>query len=63
MDNSLRDECLNIKEFANLLQAQAVLEDSQTEYNTHRPHQPLGGLTPPPPPTPPAEAQHQPTHS
>ena len=58
----LRDECLNTEDFADLLEAQVVLEDWRTEYNTYRPHQSLAGLTPA------AYAdhwnthQHQPTH-
>ena len=56
-----RDECLNTEDFADLLEARVVLEDWRTEYNTYRPHQSLGGLTPA------AYAdhwthQHQPTH-
>ena len=42
----LRDECLNTEDFANLLEAQVVLEDWRTEYNNYRPHQSLAGLTP-----------------
>ena len=42
----LRDECLNIEEFSSLIEARVVLEDWRTEYNTYRPHQSLGGLTP-----------------
>ena len=42
----LRDECLNIEEFANLLEARVVLKDPQTDYNTHRSHQSLSGFTP-----------------
>ena len=57
----LRDECLNTEDFADLLEAQVVLEDWRIEYNTYRPHQSLAGLTPA------AYAdhwtqQHQPTH-
>ncbi len=57
----LRDECLNTEDFADLLEAQVVLEDWRIEYNTDRPHQSLAGLTPA------AYAdhwtqQHQPTH-
>ena len=51
---------LNIEEFANLLEARVVLKDSQTEYNTYRPHQSLRGLTPAEYATH-SEAQHQPT--
>ena len=45
-NSRLRDECLNIEEFTNLLEARVVLEDWRTQYNTYRPHQSLGGLTP-----------------
>lgn len=41
-----RDECLNIEEFANLLEAQLIVEDWRIEYNTFRPHSALDGLTP-----------------
>ena len=42
----LRDECLNTEDFANITEARVVLEDWRIEYNTYRPHQSLGGLTP-----------------
>ena len=42
----LRDACFNTEDFANITEARAVLEDWRTEYNTYRPHQSLGGLTP-----------------
>lgn len=42
----LRDECLNIEDFANLLEARVVIEDRRTEYNHYRPHRSLDGLTP-----------------
>ena len=42
----LRDECLNIEDFANITEAKAVLEDWRHEDNHYRPHQSLGGLTP-----------------
>ena len=57
----LRDESLNTEDFADILEAQVVLEDWRTDYNTYRPHQSLAELTP-------AYAahwnthQHQPTH-
>lgn len=41
-----RDELLNIEEFGSLLEAQVVVEAWRIEYNTHRPHSALGGLTP-----------------
>jgi putative transposase len=42
----VRDELLNIEEFATLLEAQVVIEGWRIEYNTYRPHSSLGGLTP-----------------
>ena len=42
----LRDECLNIEDFANLLEARVVIEDWRNDYNHHRPHRSLGGQTP-----------------
>ncbi len=42
----LRDECLNVEDFANITEARAVLEDWRHEHNTYRPHRSLGGLTP-----------------
>ena len=42
----LRDECLNIEDFANITEAKAVLEDWRHEYNHYRPHQSLGRQTP-----------------
>lgn len=42
----LRDECLNIEDFANLTEARVVLEDWRHDYNHHRPHRSLGGQTP-----------------
>jgi transposase InsO family protein len=42
----VRDEHLNIEEFATLLEAQALTEAWRIEYNTYRPHSSLGGLTP-----------------
>lgn len=42
----LRDELLNIEEFACITEARVVIEDWRTEYNTYRPHSALGGLTP-----------------
>ena len=41
----LRDECLNVSEFATLSGAQAVLKSWQHDYNHHRPHGSLGFLT------------------
>jgi transposase InsO family protein len=42
----VRDELLNVEDFADLLQAQVIVEDWRIEYNTYRPHSALGGLTP-----------------
>ncbi|GAC1413620.1 MAG: hypothetical protein NVSMB57_09140 [Actinomycetota bacterium] len=42
----VRDELLNIEEFATLLEAQVVIETWRAEYNTYRPHSSLGWLTP-----------------
>ena len=42
----VRDELLNIEEFASLLEAQVLVEAWRVEYNTYRPHSSLGGLTP-----------------
>jgi putative transposase len=35
-----------MEEFANLAEARIVFEAWRIEYNTYRPHSPLGGLTP-----------------
>jgi putative transposase len=42
----LRDEFLNGWQFDNLLEAQVLIEDWRTDYNTHRPHSAHGDLTP-----------------
>lgn len=42
----LRDECLNVNEFATLSGARAVLQSWHHDYNHHRPHGSLGHLTP-----------------
>jgi putative transposase len=41
-----RDELLNVEDFADLPEAQIVVETWRMEYNTFRPHSALGGLTP-----------------
>ena len=41
-----RDELLNVEDFADLSEAQVVVEAWRIEYNTFRPHSALGGLTP-----------------
>lgn len=42
----LRDECLNVHQFASLAQAQAIIEVWRCDYNRQRPHSSLGNLTP-----------------
>ncbi len=42
----LRDECLNAESFADLQEAQVVVEAWREEYNQRRPHSSLGYLTP-----------------
>ena len=42
----LRDECLNVHQFASLAEAQAMLEVWRVDYNHQRPHSSLGNLTP-----------------
>lgn len=42
----LRDECLNVHQFASLAEAQAKIEAWRLDYNQHRPHGSLGHLTP-----------------
>jgi putative transposase len=42
----MRDELLAIEQFDTLLEAQVVVADWRTEYNTYRPHSALGMLTP-----------------
>ncbi len=42
----LRDECLNVNEFATLDEARLRLRTWQQDYNHHRPHGSLGRLTP-----------------
>jgi putative transposase len=42
----VRDELLNVEEFATLLEAKVVVEAWRVEYNTYRPHSSLGWLTP-----------------
>jgi putative transposase len=45
-NGKLRDECLNVNWFRNLLQARARIGAGQREYNTERPHSSLGCQTP-----------------
>ena len=42
----LRDECLNVHQFASLAEAQHIIETWRLDYNVHRPHSSLGHLTP-----------------
>jgi putative transposase len=42
----LRDECLNVNEFATIDQVRIVLDGWRHDYNHHRPHGSLGHLTP-----------------
>ena len=42
----LRDECLNVHQFASLAEAQAIIETWRMDYHHHRPHSSLGHLTP-----------------
>ena len=42
----MRDELLDGEQFASLLEAQVLVGDWRTEYNTYRPHSALDGLTP-----------------
>jgi putative transposase len=42
----VRDELLDVEEFACLAEARVVIEDWRQDYNTHRPHSALGMLAP-----------------
>ncbi len=42
----LRDECLNVHQFASITDAQAKIEAWRIDYNQRRPHSSLGHLTP-----------------
>jgi len=42
----LRDECLNVNEFASIEDARQRIEAWREDYNHHRPHSSLGHLTP-----------------
>ena len=42
----LRDECLNVHQFASLVEAQAIIEAWRVDDNHRRPHSSLGHLTP-----------------
>ena len=45
-NDKMRDELLNLEDFATLLEAKVVIEDWRIEYNTYRPHSAIGYLTP-----------------
>jgi putative transposase len=42
----LRDECLNVHQFASLAEAQRIIDMWRVDYNQRRPHSSLGHLTP-----------------
>jgi putative transposase len=42
----LRDECLNVHQFASIAEAQQIIEAWRLDYNQCRPHSSLGHLTP-----------------
>jgi putative transposase len=42
----VRDECLNVHQFASLAEAQTIFETWRLDYNQRRPHSSLGHLTP-----------------
>ena len=46
LNGTLRAECLDREWFANLREAQIVIEQWRWEYNTQRPHSSLGYRTP-----------------
>jgi putative transposase len=46
LNGRFRDECLNEHMFRNLPRARRLIEEWRTDYNAHRPHTSLGGLTP-----------------
>ena len=46
LNGRFRDECLNEHMFRNLPSARRLIEEWRTDYNNHRPHTSLGGLTP-----------------
>jgi transposase InsO family protein len=43
----MRDELLAIEQFASLIEAQVLVGNWRTEYNTYRPHSALDGSRPP----------------
>jgi len=46
LNGRFRDECLNEHMFRNLPTARRLIEEWKMDYNAHRPHTSLGGLTP-----------------
>lgn len=42
----LRAECLNVHQFASIIEAQAIIDTWRVDYNQRRPHRSLGHLTP-----------------
>jgi putative transposase len=46
LNGRLRDECLNEHLFRSLPAARQIIEEWRSDYNHHRPHTSLGGLTP-----------------
>ncbi len=46
LNGRLRDECLNVHQFASLAEAQAIIEAWRLDDNQRRPHSSLGHLTP-----------------
>jgi putative transposase len=46
LNGRLRDECLNEHLFRSLPAARRIIEEWRIDYNDHRPHTSLGGLTP-----------------
>ena len=45
-NGQLRDECLNVHQFASLDEARTIIEAWRVDYNQRRPHSSLGHLTP-----------------
>ncbi|WP_191059400.1 integrase core domain-containing protein, partial [Geminicoccus harenae] len=46
LNGRFRDECLNEHVFRGLLMARRIIDVWRDDYNGHRPHTSLGGLTP-----------------
>ena len=46
LNGRFRDECLNEHMFRGLPEARRIVEEWRRDYNAHRPHTSLGGLTP-----------------